>query len=66
VQIVHKQGRRVTAIEHIGSAHTDAELALLSEIARQRLHEGQQTLEFLAATPGQTKAAGWCSGRRHA
>jgi Transposase DDE domain len=58
VQIVHKQGRRVTAIEHIGSAHTDAELALLSEIARQRLHEGQQTLEFLAATPGQTKAAG--------
>ena len=58
MQIVHKQGRRVTAIEHIGSAHTDAELALLSEIARQRLHEGQQTLEFLATTPGQTKAVG--------
>ena len=48
----------MAAIEHIGSAHTDAELALLSEIARQRLHEGQQTLEFLATTPGQTKAVG--------
>jgi hypothetical protein len=29
VQIVHKRGRRVLGIEHIGSAHTDNELALL-------------------------------------
>jgi hypothetical protein len=58
VQIVHKRGRRVTANEHIGSAHTVAELALLSEIARQRLHEGQQTLEFLAMTPSETGAGG--------
>jgi hypothetical protein len=58
VQIVHKQGRRLVGIEHIGSAHTDAELALLSEIARQRLHEDQQTLEFLARTPGETGAGG--------
>lgn len=46
VQIVHKQGRRVTGIEHIGSAHDDSELAVLMEIARQRLHEGQQVLDF--------------------
>jgi hypothetical protein len=58
VQIVHRQGRRVTGIEHIGSARTDAELALLGEIARQRLHEGQQTLEFLAMTPGDAGAGG--------
>ena len=29
VQIVHKRGRTVLGIEHIGSAHTDDELALL-------------------------------------
>nr|WP_268958148.1 hypothetical protein [Occultella glacieicola] len=28
VQIVHKQGRQVTGIEHIGSAHDEAQLAL--------------------------------------
>jgi len=31
VQIVHKQGRRVVGIEHIGSAHDDAELAVLRQ-----------------------------------
>lgn len=29
VQIVHKRGRRVLSIEHIGSAHTGDELAVL-------------------------------------
>jgi hypothetical protein len=52
VQIVHKRGRRVEGIEHIGSAHDDAELALLMEIARQRLHAGQGVLDF-PATAGQ-------------
>jgi len=58
VQIVHKQGRRVTGIEHIGSAHDDAELAVLMEIARQRLHEGQQVLDFSPVTtqPGVSSA----------
>ena len=37
VQIVHKRGRRVVGIEHIGSAHDDAALAMLMEIARQRI-----------------------------
>jgi hypothetical protein len=40
VQIVHKRGRLVVGIEHIGSAHDDAELAVLVEVARQRLHAG--------------------------
>jgi len=35
VQIVHKRGRRVLGIEHIGSAHTD-ELALLLQLAEER------------------------------
>lgn len=46
VQIVHKQGRAVVGIEHIGSAHDEAQLAVLMEIAHQRLHPGQETLEF--------------------
>lgn len=50
VQIVHKQGRQVVGIEHIGSAHDDAQLALLLEIARQRLHPGQGVLDLGAGT----------------
>ena len=29
VQVVHKQGRQVVGIEHIGSAHDDSQLAVL-------------------------------------
>jgi transposase len=46
VQIVHKQGRAVVGIEHIGSAHDEAQLALLMEIARQRLYPGQRVLDL--------------------
>jgi len=46
VQIVHKRGRRVLSIEHIGSAHTDEELALLLQIAEERLHPGQLALDL--------------------
>lgn len=46
VQIVHKRGRRVLNLEHIGSAHTDDELALLLQIAEERLHAGQLTLDL--------------------
>ena len=44
VQIVHKRGRRVLGIDHVGSAQDTAELALLLEAARARLHAGQQML----------------------
>jgi hypothetical protein len=53
VQIVHKRGRIVDGIDHIGSAHDADQLALLEELARERLHAGQQVLEF------DTRAAGW-------
>lgn len=53
VQIVHKRGRQVAGIEHIGSAHDDAQLALLLEIARQRLHPGQGSLDFQTSQAGQ-------------
>ena len=46
VQIVHKHGRDVVGIDHIGSAHDDAALALLLHAARERRHAGQQALEL--------------------
>ena len=44
VQIVHKRGRTVLGIDHIGSAHDAGQLAVLLETARARLHTGQQML----------------------
>lgn len=46
VQIVHKRGRRVLSIEHIGSAHTDDELAVLLQVAEERCHAGQLALDL--------------------
>src|SRR5450759_880014 len=46
VQIMHKRGRRVLGIEHIGSAHTEADLAVLVEVARVRLYAGQEQLPW--------------------
>ncbi len=43
---MHKRGRRVPSIEHIGSAHSDDELALLLQVAEERRHAGQLSLEL--------------------
>lgn len=45
VQVVTRQGRQVLAIEHIGSAHTDEDLALLLAAARDQLLPGQDALD---------------------
>src|ERR1700750_706871 len=52
VQIVHKRGRRVLSIEHIGSAHTDDELAVLLQVAGERRHAGQLALDLGGAGAG--------------
>lgn len=46
VQIVHSQHRGSRDIEHIGSAHTDADLELLKAVARQRIAAGQGELDL--------------------
>jgi hypothetical protein len=51
VQIVHKRGRTVLGIDHIGSAHDEDQLALLLETAKQRLHADQQALEIDLTPP---------------
>jgi hypothetical protein len=44
VQIVYSCHRGSRQIEHIGSAHDDAELELLKAVARQQLAAGQGVL----------------------
>jgi Transposase DDE domain len=46
VQIVYSSRRGARDIEHIGSAHDDAELAVLTAAARQRMAAGQGELEL--------------------
>ena len=46
VQVVTRRGRQVEEIEHVGSAHGDAELALLLNAARERLSPGQDVLDL--------------------
>ncbi|MBI1758251.1 MAG: IS1634 family transposase [Actinobacteria bacterium] len=46
VQVVTKQGRQVVDVEHVGSAHTDTDLALLLGVAQDRLRPGQDVLDL--------------------
>jgi Transposase DDE domain len=46
VQLVTRQGRQVVGIEHLGSAHTDQDLAVLVAAARDRLTAGQESLDL--------------------
>jgi hypothetical protein len=46
VQIVHSNRRGSREIDHIGSAHTPEDVEVLKALARQRLHAGQDTLDF--------------------
>lgn len=57
MQIVHKRGRRILSMEHIGSAHDEVELALLTQVAHERLHAGQQ-LPLGEDRPGGRPVAG--------
>jgi hypothetical protein len=54
VQIVHSSRRGSRDIEHLGSAHDDAEVELLKAAARQRLAAGQGELDLGldAGSPG--------------
>jgi hypothetical protein len=54
VQIVHKRGRRVMGIDHVGSAHDEDQLALLLQAAKERLHLDQQALALELMPPRAT------------
>jgi hypothetical protein len=62
VQVVTRRGRQVEQVEHVGSAHTDAELVLLLAAARQLLSPGQDVLDLgdLTAVPARMRdVADW-------
>jgi len=44
VQVVHKRGREVVGLKHIGSAHSEAQLGLLVAKAREVIEEGMGDL----------------------
>ncbi|GAA3680391.1 IS1634 family transposase [Yimella lutea] len=46
VQIAVRRDRRDVVIEHLGSAHTEAELAALMEAGRAKIHAGQGELDL--------------------
>ena len=46
MQIVYSSRKGARSIEHIGSAHDDAELAALKEVAGQRLNAGRLSLDL--------------------
>ena len=46
VQVVTRRGRTTERVEHIGSAHTDAELVVLVQAAQQVLSAGQGLLDL--------------------
>lgn len=52
VQIVWSNRRGSRNIEHLGSAHDDGELEALKAAARQRLAEGQTTLDLGLGSSG--------------
>jgi hypothetical protein len=67
VQIVAKVHGEVVEVEHVGSAHTDAELALLLTAARERLQPGQQALDLgeLTVAPARlSDVADWTDPER--
>jgi len=56
VQVVWKSSRGSRDIEHLGSAHTDAEVELLKAVATQRIAAGQDQLPLEVAAPQEPAA----------
>lgn len=46
MQIMTKDHGRQVVLEHLGSAHNEAELVALVGVARERMHAGQAELDL--------------------
>jgi hypothetical protein len=53
VQIVYSNRGGSRKLEHIGSAHDDAELEVLKAAARQRLAAGQEAFDLAGLSPAE-------------
>ena len=56
VQIVSKERGVRRIVEHIGSAHSPEELAVLLEVADTKLHAGQLAFDLSALAPAKVSA----------
>jgi hypothetical protein len=65
VQVVCSNRRGSREIEHIGSAHSPGEVEVLKTVARQRLHAGQDVLDFDDGQLGDDEAPIVASQARH-
>jgi hypothetical protein len=65
IQVVHSNRRGSREIEHIGSAHSPAEVQVLETVARQRLHANRDTLDFGDGRLGDDEAPIVASQARH-
>ncbi|MEO3939251.1 hypothetical protein V3N99_21255 [Dermatophilaceae bacterium Soc4.6] len=64
VQVAERRAGRHVALEHVGTARSDAELAVLMAEARRRLRPGQDALDL--ALPERPRTAGRGSSPRSA
>jgi transposase len=51
IQVVFKNGRKVTKLVHVGTAHSAAEEEELRSVAQDIIHEGQMALDLFEAEP---------------
>ena len=65
MQIVEKIRGQRKILEHIGSAHTESELAALIAVARGKIHAGQQPLDLGLEPGAQVRSGGEAVVRRH-
>ena len=65
VQLVEKVRGQRRILEHIGSAHTDGELAALIAVARGKISEGQQSLDLGLKSEQKARFGGDAVVRRH-
>ena len=56
VQIVEKKHGQRRIVEHLGSAHTEAQLAALMHAGRAKLAANQPELDFDTGTGGRPRA----------
>ena len=64
VQIASKTRGVRTIVEHVGSAHTEPELAALIEVAKTKIQAGQLAFDLDALTPPPVTAAPTVIGSR--
>jgi len=66
IQIAERRDGRDVVLEHVGTARNEAELAVLLEIARAKIHPGQGELELGVSSGGPASGTGVITGKRSA